>query len=67
MPASRVRAIVIILTGGLLVVGCGWQRHTLTPSAKAVKVTKAEPPATCALKGTFFTYRDCLGGLGTCD
>lgn len=47
--------------------GCGWQRHELRPSAEAVKITKDEPPDSCALLGGFFTYRDCLRGMGVGD
>jgi hypothetical protein len=65
MPGRPPFAAGLVVAGSISVAGCGWQRHTLTPSAEAVKVTKNEPSGTCDLKGTFFTYRDCLSGMGT--
>jgi hypothetical protein len=57
------KTLVIVMSPVL--VACGWQHHQLTPRAQAVRVSKAEPDATCQTVGTFFTYKDCLNGMGT--
>lgn len=44
--------------------GCGWERHALTPAARAVKISKVEP-VSCEMVGAFDTYADCLNGPGT--
>jgi hypothetical protein len=49
----------------VLATACGaYGQVPLTPSARALKISSAEPPEKCVLIGGFSTSDDCLGGTG---
>lgn len=61
LAVGTARAFLLVLV--FVAAGCGWQRHTLTETARRVRVTSSEP-SSCDMVGTFFTYSDCLSGMG---
>ena len=56
-----------VLAFGLLAACATWSHLPLSPSARAVEITRAEPPDSCELVGAFSTSDDCLAGLGSGD